>query len=133
MMLEINMTFSYYLLKMGNICGLDVCTKECGDIFEAIIGSLFYYYYYESMDYNIINKIHSWLKTYTSYEKHIRYILDNKILNFKDDNFAKDLRDMCKTKKDYSDTNNKIQKLKSDQKKQLKKIQQEQQKMINNR
>ena len=91
-MLESNRTFSCYLTKLGDICGLvniDKNDKMCADLFEAFIGSLFQYGYYEQgIGYSILNKIQDWLMESTPLVDHIDYIMKFYINNYENDDFC---------------------------------------------
>ena len=92
-MLESNRTFSCYLTKLGNICGLvgiDKDNKKCADLFEAFIGSLFQYGYYEQgIGYSILNKIQDWLMESTPLDRHIDHIMEFDDINqYEDDDFC---------------------------------------------
>lgn len=59
--LESNRVFACYLEKINNICtALGKKIKRCADLFEVIVGAIFYTYFYMDGDYNIIQKIEQW-------------------------------------------------------------------------
>ena len=66
---------------MGEICGLvgiDKYTKSYGDLFEIIVGGIYWTYMNTYTDTDIM-KIVIWLTTRTYYVQHIHWLIDNKI------------------------------------------------------
>ena len=103
LMLESNRTFSCYLTKLGDICGfvgVDKNKKTCADMFEAFIGSLFQYGYYEQgIGYSILNKIQDWLMESTPLKEHINHIMAFDDINYyEDDDFCCSTVDCVKPK-----------------------------------
>ena len=79
--LESNKVFICYLQKINKICtnlgyiGSKTKDKQCADIFEVIIGAIFYTYFYKNGDYNIIHKIEQWMQQVTVFSEHLKGIL----------------------------------------------------------
>jgi len=78
MMLESNRVFACYLEKLNNICtNLGKDTKSCADLFEVLVGAIFYTYFYIDLDYQIIHKIEQWMQQVTLFSQHLRGIMDS--------------------------------------------------------
>ena len=78
MMLESNRVFACYLEKLNNICtNLGKDTKSCADLFEVLVGAIFYTYFYIDLDYQIIHKIEQWMQQVTLFSQHLRGIIDS--------------------------------------------------------
>lgn len=74
--LESNRVFACYLEKINNICtALGKKIKRCADLFEVIVGAIFYTYFYMDGDYNIIQKIEQWMQHVTIFSEHLTHIL----------------------------------------------------------
>jgi len=94
--LESNRVFSCYLEKLGKICTLlhynynssVKNTKLCADFFEVLVGGLFYFYFYKNADYNIIQRIDTWIRDVTVFSEHVSQLL-------KDKNFSRHLDPVC--------------------------------------
>jgi hypothetical protein len=94
--LESNRVFSCYLEKLGKICTLlhynynssVKNTKLCADFFEVLVGGLFYFYFYKNADYNIIQRIDTWIRDVTVFSEHVSQLL-------KDKNFSRHVDPVC--------------------------------------
>jgi hypothetical protein len=106
-MIENNVVLGCYLYNMNDMCSNiitrgPVKNKACGDVFEAIIGIMFHWMFYDKgYGYCSIDHILEWMIRTTPFVEHIKSIKSKDILKH-NDNFCKKYKNSTYFKKKVS-------------------------------
>jgi dsRNA-specific ribonuclease len=78
--LEMNKTFICYLRDMGDICKhvVDTDSKKCADIYESIVGAMYYYHHYIVGTTDALDVIEQWLELHTPSRRHREHMWNKK-------------------------------------------------------